>query len=390
MKKIFVPISERDYLSTDRRFFYLLKRLSAHFIIEFATISKEVFDDVNKRIQGAANIKITLLESKNLPLTLDFRTNLVKAFVQYTYDIAIPRTDLKLWKVAAFDDFWGHVATTSFEEFPPIDADVILLPLMSYDDTPWEDMDVFYTSVAFKAKEAGIKVIGFQLYPVFQGLKLMPLLMDALVVRKEYERQYYIDRGIDQERIYLLTEKRDIYSISPIDDMYKNHIYNDQIDIGRDELAVVVYNHTRYRPLVKQIIATIGSAHFPIVLSLIKRDYQVRDLNESTVIQDFYLDEAQSAGCRFYVVDAGSTVPIVMISDVILSPTYIAPVEFAARYGKRALVYNPFYDAFPDVEGTTFINNPRDLLAELKKAYDEKARAVEMSDVIHAVFGKTS
>lgn len=388
MKKVLVPISERDYLSTDKRFFYLLKALSAHFIIELLTISKEVFEDVNKRIDNNTNIKARLIASKKLPLTLDFRTDLVKVFVQYTYDTFIPQTDLRLWKVAAFDDFWGHIATSSFDELSAIDADVVLLPLMSYDDTPWEDMDVFYTSVIFKAKEAGIKVIGYQLYPVFQGLKLMPQLMDALVVRKEYEKKYYIDMGIDSEKIHLISDTRDIYSISPIDDMYKNHMYNNQIPISRGELAIVVYNHTRYRQHVKEIIKTFGSFKFPRILSLIKRDYQVRDLSESEVIKDFYLDDIQKAGCRFYLVDAESTVPIIMVSDVVLSPTYIAPIEFAAKYGKRAIVYNPFYDALPNVEGTTFINTPQDLLSALKRAYEEKENTLGMADIIHAVLRK--
>lgn len=382
MKKILLPISERDYDSTNKRFFYLIKSLSENFIVEVLTISKEVLDDINNRLEPSMNVTAGLIETQNLPFTLDFRTNLVKVFIQYTYGLFIPQTDLKLWKTAAFDDFWGHISTCSLKELPTIDSDLVMLPLMTYDDTPIEEMDVFYTSILFRAKEAGIKVAGYQLYPVFQGLKLMVAVTDAIVVRKEYEKKFYIDdMGIPSEKIHLLTDQKDIYSLSTIDDAYKNNMYNSQIPIGRGELAIVVCNHVKYRPLIRKIIKAIGEAKIPVVLFLSKREYQVKDLNEDQIIESFYFEDIKNIGCRFFVVDSPSTVTVAMISDVIISPTYVAPVEFAARHEKKAFVYNPFYEAIPDVEGTVFFNKSEDLTEALKKAYKEKKQTVGISDI---------
>lgn len=377
-----MPISERDYLVTDRRFFYLIQTLSRSFAVEVVTISKEVFDDITVRLGDNSTVTVTLLHSERLPLTLDFRTNLVKIFVQYTDGLFLPGTDLKLWKTAAFDDFWGHISTCSFPDLPSIDSDIILLPLMSYDDTPSEDMDVFYTTVVFKAREKGVTVVGYQLYPVFQGLKLMPLFIDAFLVKKEYEKKYYLDRGIPPERIYIITDEKDSYAVSSISDTYKDALYNAQIQTKKNEIAIVIYNHMKYRPEIRQIIKAIGNAKVPVVLSLVKRDYYVKDLHEDAIIKDFYFDDIKRLGCTFYLVETQSSVPITMISDVIISPTYISPVEFAARYGKKSFVYNPLYDAGYEVEGASFFNSAHELSSAIKRAYEEKQKTVSIADVL--------
>lgn len=389
MKKVLVPICERDYSVTDKRFAHLIHALSATCSVEVLTISPEIVEDLHGKINAAANITVTLVTMKSLPLTLDFRTNLVKVFVQYTNDVYLPGTDLKLWKTAAFDDFWGHLSTYSPQEPLRIDADMVLLPLISYDDTPFDEMDVFYTFVLFGAKERGVKVVGYQLYPVFQGLKLMPLLMDALIVGKAYEKSYYRNMGIAEEKIYLLTVEKEAYALATIDDAYRNNLFNTQISIGRDELGVVVYNHVKFRPQVRAVIEVIGRTKLPVVLSLLKRDYTVKDLSEDVIIKDFYYEAIERAGCRFYLVEAPSTVPLVMISDVVVSPTYIAPVEFADRYRKRTIVYNPHHSIGPTIEGigTRFLSEPEHLAEELRAAYQEKKSAVGIGDIVAAVLG---
>ena len=385
MKRVLLPVSEYEYNSADGRLFNLAKGLSEHFIVKFLTFSKDVVDTINKKASDCKNISAEFVETGSIPLPLDLRTNLVKIFIQFTDDLFIPGTDLKLWKTAATDDFWGHLSPCSYEGKLTVDADIVLLPLLTYDYTPPEDTDVFYTSVLFKAKEADIKVAGYQLYPVFNGHKLMPRLMDALIIRKDYEKQFYIDKGIAAENIYLLTDAKDRYSLSTITDAFQNHLYNDQIPISRDELAVVVFHHAKFRPHIRQIIKAIGNAKVPVALFLVKLGFVIKDLLEDQIVNDFYLEDIKKAGCRFYLVEPQSSVPVEMISDVIIAPAYTAPLELAFRYGKKTIVYNPFYDNMPDVEGTDFINTHQELTAALKRAHHEKKTTVSMADAINSI-----
>lgn len=216
------------------------------------------------------------------------------------------------------------------------------------------ETDIFYTTLLFMAKEAGIKVVGYQLYPVFNGVKLMPQLMDAIIVRKEFERDFHIKMGIAPEKIHLLTEEKDIYSLSTIEDTYKNHIYNSQIEISRDELGVVVCNHGKLRPQIIEIFKALEESKIPVVLFLLKRDFVIRELQEDEIIKDLFFDPIRKIGCRFYLVEQPSLVPIAMTSDVVIAPTYVVPLEFAARYGIKAWVYNRCYDPLPDVNGVSF------------------------------------
>ena len=383
MRKLLFPIGERDYETTQGRIGHLVKGLSKTFRVELITNSKRVYDDVNQKLGPNQNTIVTFVEPKFLPLTFDYRDNLAKIFVQYTHDLFLPNTDLKIWKTAAFDDFWGHISTCAFPEIQAVDADVVMFPLMSHDDAPWEETDIFYTTLLFMGKEAGIKVVGYQLYPVFNGVKLMPQLMDAIIVRREFEREFHVKMGIAPEKVHLLTEEKDIYSLSTIEDTYKNHIYNSQIEISRDEVAIVVCNHGKLRPQIIEIFKAIEESKIPAVLFLLKRDFVIRELQEDDIIKDLFFDPIRRIGCRFYLVEQSSLVPIAMTSDVVIAPTYVVPLEFAARYGIQAWVYNPCYDPLPDVNGVSFMNRLEDLTASLKRVYEEKKRKVGVVDILN-------
>jgi len=388
MKKIMFPICEREYFATQGRVGYLVKSLAKNFSVEFWTPSKEVYEDIHKKILPSDRVTIRHFPSKYLPLTFDFRNNLAKIFVKYTHDISIPGTDLKLWKTAAFDDFWGHVATCSFPGIPAVDADLVLLPLLSYDDIPWEEADVFYTSTAFQAKEAGIPAVGYPLYPVFNTLMLMSRLVDAVIVKNEYEKQFYIEKGFPPEKLHLLTEERELYALSTIEDNYKNHLFNSQIEIARDELGIVVCNHGKLRPQLREIFNVIGETKIPAVLSLLKRDFVVREIVEEQIVKDIFLEDIKKTGCRFYLVESQSLVPLLMVSDLIISPTFVAPLEFAAKCGKEAWVYNPFNPPTTGFQGVTFINKSSDLASALERAISRKKKKVGMGEIANRLLGR--
>ena len=148
MKKILFPLADKEYAVIERVHF-LLKSLSKSFIVEVLIASKDVHEGISKKLKGCENVILRLAEPKYLPFNFDFRNDLARIFIQYTDNICIPNTDLKLWKTAAFDDFWGHVSNISFPEITGIDADIVLLPVISFEDSPWEEADVFYTTFVF-------------------------------------------------------------------------------------------------------------------------------------------------------------------------------------------------------------------------------------------------
>lgn len=385
MKKILFVISERDYFSAYGRLSYLLQRMSVEFEVTVITDSEGVKDDILKGLQGKKTVTVQKVDAQPLPITFDFRNNLAKAFVRYTHDLTIPGTDLKIWKTAAFDDFWGHITTCSFPELSTIDADLVLLPLISYDDTPWQETDFLYTHAAFRAKEANKKVVGLQLFPVFNTLLLMAKLVDAIILKDKQEEEFYIRKGFREDTLHVLTDDKDVYSLTTIDDVYKNHMYNSQLDIGPGEMAVAITNHMKYRPQIREAIGLLGESKLPVVLLLIKREYAVRDLHEDQIIRDIYFDDIRRSGCKFYLIEQQSTVPTLMVSDVIISPVYAVPLEFAAHYGKTALVYNPYFEDMPDFKNVSFINKPSGFIRCLKNAYDERQKRTTINKTLEKI-----
>lgn len=382
MKKVLFPIGERDYETTQGRVTHLIGSLSKRYRVEAITNAKTVHDDIQQRLGSNPNLTVRFVQPKFLPLDFAYRDNLAKIFIQYTDDLYLPNTDFKIWKAAAFDDFWGHLSTCAFPEIEVIDADALMIPLMSHDDSPWEETDLFYTTLLFMAKEAGVKVVGYQLYPVFNGVKLMPQLMDAILVRREFEREFHVKMGVAPDKIHLLTDEKDVYSLSTIEDVYKNHLYQSQIEIGREELGIVVCNHGKLRPQIIEIFKAIQEAKIPTALFLVKRDFVIRELQEEEIIKDLFFEPIQRIGCRFYLVDQKSLVPVAMTADVVIAPSYVVPLEFAARHDIGAWVYNPCEDPLPDVNGVKFMNRSEDLKSALKGAYDAKRKKVGVAEVI--------
>src|SRR5208283_2653495 len=181
---------------------------------------------------------------------------------------------------------------------------------------------------------------------------------DALIVRKEYEKQFYAKKGIAPEKIRVLTDIKDIYSLSTIEDVYKNHLYNSKMTIGRSELGIVVFNHARFRPQLREVFRVIAETGIPVVLFLVRRNFVIREFTEDEVIEEAFFKELKKIKGAFYLVEPGIVVPVVMISDVVISPSYISPVEFSALNGKDALIYNPMNDTMSDDDGVTFIKSP--------------------------------
>ncbi len=388
MRSILFPMSEKEYLSSQKRIAELIKKMTEAFRVEVWTASQTVYEDLKEGLKACPNLKLKCLKPAYLPLTFDFRDNASKIFSRYAKGITIPGTDLEIWKTAAFDDLWGHYSTCSFPEIKKIEADMVLLPLQSWEDLPLDETDVLYTSIALLAKEGGKKIVGYQLHPVFNVFKLMPRLMDGIIVRADFERQFYIDMGIAPAKVFCLSDPKDIYALSTIEDAYKNHLYNDQIPVRPDELSVVVLNHAKLRPQMREIFDLIAESKIPVVLSLVKRDFFVKDLSEDEIIKDAYFPAIKKIACPFYLVEVDSMVPTAMVSDVVISPAYVTPLEFAARYEKASWVYNPCDEKRSPVNGVRFIDQPEDFVAALKKVYGEKQKRLGMNDLLQEIGGR--
>jgi hypothetical protein len=385
MQKIIIPVVSKDYFAPQGRISNMAKALARDFSVDVLTISQDVFDDITGKLGNAGNIQVKKLELEYLSLPFSYRDELASIFTRYTSDMTIPGTNLKIWEIAAFDDFWGHISNCSIKGLGNISGDFILLPLMALADHPMDDADVFYTTIASKAKEAGIRLVGYQLYPVFDSLFLMPRLMDAIIVKDDYERQYYEKKGIPGGRIHLLTDAKDRYSLSCIEDAHMNNIYNDQIEVRRGELGVAVINHDKFRPQMKGVFSTLGRAGIPMALFLIKRGFTVRDLSEDEIIGGLYHDDIRKIPGRFYQVENESLAVVVMISDIVISPSFIVPLEFAARYGKKAVVFNPFIDKMPDVNGVVFTRDGEELMSLIQKSYKEKQAVTGMKEILNSI-----
>lgn len=385
MKKLLFPISEPDYFTTQGRLSYIIQALEKEYSVEVLTTSQRVYDDATQKLLACPNVKVSRIDPKIFPLSFDMRDHLARISISYSHELCLSGTDLRLWKISAADDFWGHLSLFGYPDLKLHEADITLLPLLSTDEFPWEETDVLYTFITVLAKEAGKKMIGYQLYPVFNSAYLMPRIMDAIIVRKDYEKQFHMDIGIPSDKIHLLTDPRDRYALSMIEDPYCNAFFHSETPVLREELAITITNHAKYRPQILQILRAIEESGIPTVVSILKKGFTVMDSSEDQVIEEMYANDFNKAGCRVNIVESQALIPTIMNSDVVVGPTYVGSIQLAGRYHKRAWVYNPLTEVRLEVDGVRFINEEKDLLAALALAYTEKLKLIGMLDILNRI-----
>ncbi|MEW6417020.1 MAG: hypothetical protein AB1480_02740 [Nitrospirota bacterium] len=388
MKRILFPIGEREMLATQGRLMYLPERIASPDVtVDIITYSNEVFEKTGNFWKNNNNINVVLSDPNPLVIPADFRDNLVKIFIPQIKDILIPDTDLSLWKVAAFDDFRGHISSFTFPDLKG-DYDLMLLPFPSFDEPPPDKSDAFYSTIIFLAKERGIPIVALQIYPVFNTPVLFVKIADYFIVKSEFERQYYEQRGIEKGKIFILNDIKDCYCLDTIEDVYKNLLFDEQIkkiELTSDELVVLIINHPRFRAQIKEILKLLGSLNTPKTVFFLKRGYHVRDLSEDQIINDLIREDLKRIKGRFFIAEDGSLVTLLMLSDLIISTSYIIPLQFASKYNKVAVVFNPLFPKTPSHNGVTFINNLNVLLEVISLCISAKKTDVSIGDILKKV-----
>src|SRR3569832_1830524 len=74
-----------------------------------------------------------------------------------------------------------------------------------------------------------------------------------------------------------------------------------------------------------------------------------------------------------------------MLSDVIVSTSYVLPLSFAGRDGKTSIVYYSLQEISPYVEGVSFVNDPGALAKVFQEACELKQAQMHLVDVMKRV-----
>lgn len=386
-KRILFPLGEKENSSVQERLLHLPLRLAKEgFSVDVVTYKKDLYEKAESFFKNTANITLKLMKSVPLVWPPHQRDDFVKIFIRHTFDLYMPGTDMKYWKTAAFDDFRGHVSSQAFSGLEG-SYDLLLMPIPSSDEPPSTDCDVFYSTVVFFAKENNISTAGLQIYPISHTPLIFLRSFDYFIVKEEFEKEYYINHGIEDSRIFILDGHEENYCLSTVEDIYKNLMFSDQISIERDEIGVLIVNHSKFRPQIKEIIEALSELNIKKSIYFQKRGYHVRELSEDQIVDELIRPALAKAGGKHYIVQEGALVKVLMPCDIIIAPVYIIPLSFAVQHDKCAIVYNPLKKAVQFQDGVLFLNNKKSIMETVMAYFEKKQKRTYISDIVERIIG---
>ncbi|MBF0463644.1 MAG: hypothetical protein HQK88_04705 [Nitrospirae bacterium] len=382
--KVLLPVGETELQATSGRLLHIAKSLALEGIsVDVMTYSESVAEFSNGLFKEMKEVRTVRIESE--PTHYHHITSLVNTFIKLTYDIYLPETDLKFYKLTAFDDFRGHIANFTYPETDFSTYDAVIFPIPSNEIPPLPDADIFYSTICFYAKENKIPLIGIQLYPVVQTPPIYYCAMDYIILKHDWEKEMLKEFAFDLNKAFVVTYGHEGYFFSTIEDKYLDSLLNPGLHIPKQELSIMLINHPRLRFCVSEALDVLNELDIPKTVFFLKRKFVIRELTEDDVINSYFMPKIKKLKGRVFLMEPDSKGSLLMLSDVIISPAYLTTLGFAAGYGKLAIVYNPLVDKKLADPNAVFIENKELLKSAILKYYAQKKALTSIPDIVRTV-----
>lgn len=381
-KRILLPIGERELISTGGRLPKLAERLASQgYSVDLLAHTEALYEKLQECCKEGDRVKVLSTRQDERFWTMIQRDRFAKTFIRLTHDIVIPGTDMKFWKATGFDDFLWNVSPGVYPKITQ-KYDLVLLPIPSVEEGPSTSCDVFFTHVIYYAKENKVPVAGLQIYPVCDNPPIYANMLDYFVVREEFERDFLQDSGIQEDRIFLLDDRKDNYCLSLVEDPYRALVIDSEFSFGNDQLGIVLVNHPMNRIQLNEIIDLVAEIDVKKYFFFCFVDYAVKELHEKDIFNDFIMPNLKNKIRQFYTVEAGGIIRALMLSDVIIATTYIMGVGFAKTYKKKGIVYNPLKPTVSHFEDVLFTHSKQAVKEAILEQYQKKQRISTIVDIV--------
>jgi len=380
--RILFPVGRRESLATEKRLLKYPKRLAEYgYTVDILVNDDKTKEASTELYSNKKGINIIRAKNEERFWTMVQRDSFAKSFIKLYHDIVVPGTDFKFWKQVAFDDFLWHVSSHVYPRITE-EYDLIIFPIPSFSEPPIASDDVFYSNVIFYAKENNVPIVGLQIYPIYDIPPIFTGIIDFFIVKEEYEKNYYKDLGISDEKIHIIEEISDNYCIATVEEPYKNLIFQGNISLAKDCLGIIIMNNSKNRTQIHAIIETLATLNIKKSVFFAFLNYTVKQLHENDVFDDLIAPVLRNKIGKYHRVEAGSTIKALMSCDVIIATSYVLPLSFAGEYGKTGIVYNPLKEEIPHIKDVTFTHTTDALAETVMKQYFKKQRTKNLADIV--------
>lgn len=374
--KILFILCNSDVLATHGNLPRILDIVAASGVqIDIATCDQDLFgrlefNQVRKRLVMPM---LTILDHA-------FRDELLLTFLRKIEHVRLPYSDCPIYKIVAFDDFWGGISAGRYVLEDIGDYAAVCYVLPSSEDTC---DDQFLSHMLAAAQAHGVPKVAFSLFPIEQASKIYAMAADHLVTtdRQDVElaARFF---SFDPERVLEITAGLDRMAFNLVEDSFATFAIKNYSQLPpMSGLVIVIINHHLYRTTVRETLQAIGELPFPATVIFIKRDYTVRQMSEDEIIETLYRPTMQRMSKEVYMAKPEARAMAILRADVVISPTMLGPLTFAATYGKTAIVFNPL--VAPDVrrDRLHYVDTPEALRSILETAHAEKQKQLTLAGI---------
>jgi len=383
--RVLFAMGEREINATSMRLMRYPKLIAAlGYQVDVITHDVPIKEQLDQYYGNVEGVTTLLLQQEDRFWTMRQRDGFAQTFIKLYQDMPLPGTDIPFWKLVAFDDFLWHVTRTVQA---PLQGEyqAVFMPIPSTLERPRESTDVFYTNMVYYCKQQGVPLVGIQIYPITDIPAIYVDVPDYWLVDRAAKARYFIDQGMAPERVFTVDGLKDGYCISTVDDPFLTMVVQDQLKVNKDTFAIAIVNHSSNRMQIKEIIETLGSLKQKKAIFFVFVGIAVRELTERSLFDELLKPVLEEHAQEFYTVENGGVMRALMLSDVIISTSYILPLSFAPKYGKTSVVYNPLRDAAAYVEGVQFATGRGELAAICNVAWERKQAEIHLADVLKRI-----
>ena len=340
-KRVLFAVGDADYGYTEGKILRLAQRLKEHTAWDITTLTHdaETFEASKRRMLNAQRLDI---ESPGV--TVADRLRSTDEMIRETADIAIPGSDLLLWKVLAMDDFlsslqlYGAIPTSSLE-----DADAVVVPLMAVDNNTRPTCGL-YTWVVAEARRKRIPVIGLEVSPLGNKNTLSQLAADHYAVKSHWSKEFLVrEKLATADQISVLKWEESYFLWPGQDDYTEAYLEHDakareMLSIPWDEFVVVIPHHVAFLWEARKILEALAHVGFPVHV-VIRVDPRTtrRHFPEREIVLRSYDKEIRAL--HHVVIDERIGVGLLLqLADLVVAPFAGTTTERAALCRKPTIV----------------------------------------------------
>lgn len=287
------------------------------------------------------NAELVTIESPGI--TVDERLRATDEMIRETARVAIPGTQLPLWKVLAMDDFLASLHLFGAQPAVRLEADAVVVPIMCIDNNTKASCGL-YTWIVSEARRQGIPVLALEVSPLGNKNTLGHLPADHYAVKTEASRDFLISEGLaSSDCVSVLRWEEGYFTWPGNEDYTEAYLQNEakaqeMLKIPADQFTILIPHHVAFLWEIRKILEGLRRVEMPLSV-IIRVDPRTvrRQFPERELVLETYKKELHALS--HVIIDEQIGIGLLLqLADLVITPFAGTTTERTTLCRKRTII----------------------------------------------------